>query len=178
MNTPVRPQQRTAADVAQLESDNEYLNSEVERLTRDIAVVTADRNRLQVENAMLQGRSSEMLVKATRMETIIRGVSAGLVDALGTMDRERNVQRQVRRQEQEEQLTGGEPPPQFLRRDLGQETARAAENLAPRRPLVTGQVRTDISDSRLPPADMGLPTDDENELARLGGHIQSTREGS
>jgi hypothetical protein len=110
---------RTAADVAQLESDNEYLMGENERLSRELAVVTADRSRLQVENAMLEGRARENLVKATRMETIVRQVSAGLVSALQEITQERTVERTVRRQVQESQLeeeTG--PAPSFLRRDI------------------------------------------------------------
>lgn len=178
---------RTAADVAQLESDNEYLHGEVERLNRELAIVTADRNRLQVENAMVSGTSRENLVKATRMETIIRQVSSGLVDALATISREREVAREVRKQVQEERLQGDEPPPAFLaqhaepanerpRRDLATEVRRAAEVVAPPRPPVTGRVRTDIHDSRLPPPDMGLQSDDERNLAQLADDMNKPRD--
>lgn len=183
------PNNRTAADVAQMESDLEYLRGEVERLTRDLAVVTADRTRLQVENAMLAGRANENLVKATRMETIVRQISSGLVDALKTIDREREVQREVRRQVQEEHLAGSEPPPQFLQRqhpeptpvrNLPRETARAAEEVMP--PRAPRPARIDHSladrDTRLPPAPAYSQTDDERELARIAGDIQSTRRGS
>lgn len=108
---------RTAQDVAQLEADNEFYHGEVERLTRELAVIAADRSRLQVENAMLAGNSRDNLVKATRMETIVRQVSAGLVTALQEITQERRVQTEMRRQVQEEQLTEETgAAPSFLRR--------------------------------------------------------------
>lgn len=120
---------RTAADVAQLESDNEYLSSENERLVRELAVITADRSRLQVENAMLDGRARENLIKATRMETIVRQVSAGLVSALQEITQERTVERSVRRRVQEDQLakeTGAAPS--FLQ-DQDQASSRSGDEV-------------------------------------------------
>lgn len=108
---------RTAQDVAQLEADNEYLHNENERISRELAVVTADRARLQVEFAMLESKSRENLLRATRMETIVRVHSAGLVSALNEITQERVTERAVRRQVQEQQMeeeTG--PAPTFLAR--------------------------------------------------------------
>jgi hypothetical protein len=171
--------QRTAADVAQLESDNEHYRNENERLERDLAIVTADRNRLQVENAMIAGNARENLIKATRMETIVRQVSAGLVSALNELTQERKVQGEMRRQVQVEQMeeeTGA--PPAFLRQqrsgDPTRAVARAAEMIAPPRAPTPARIDHTIADKdpRLPPASYGSDQDDD-ELARLGGNIQS-----
>lgn len=103
---------RTALDVAQLEADNEYLHNENERINRELAIVSADRSRLQIENALLEGKARENLLKATRMETIVRVHSSGLVQALTEITQERTTERAVRRQVQEQQLeeeTGAAP---------------------------------------------------------------------
>lgn len=107
---------RTAADVAQLESDNEFYQNENIRLERELAVVTADRARLQIENALLSTKIMDATKKVTRMETIVRVHSAGLVAALTEITSERVTERAVRRQVQEEQLTEETgPAPSFLR---------------------------------------------------------------
>lgn len=180
--------QRTAADVAQLESDLEHYRTENERLERELAVVTADRNRLQVENAMVGGSARENLVKATRMETIVRQVSAGLVAALQEITQERRVQTEVRRQVQENHMAEetGEPPA-FLQRstpipaprqspDRTREVARAAEMIAPPSRPVPARIDHSLADrdSRLPgPPQYGEAELDADELAKLGGNIQS-----
>lgn len=142
---------RTAQDVAQLEADNEYLHGENERLARELAVITSDRSRLQIENAMLEGRSRENLLRATRMETIVRVHSSGLVAALTEITQERTVERSVRRQVQEEQLaeeTG--PAPRFLRRDVVEtEAGDQRDQAAPAaRPQVQPEARRESDEDR------------------------------
>jgi hypothetical protein len=190
-------QARTANDVAQLESDYEYLYNENIRLERELAVITADRTRLQVENALLEGKSMQNLVKATRMETIVRNVSAGLVQALQALNDERSIERTVKRQVQEQQLedeTG--PAPAFLRqppppplvrtesdedrvdrlRGAAERLARSPVPVATTRP---GQIDHTIAahDSRLPRMDYGRDVIDEEadraNLAGLAGNMET-----
>lgn len=132
---------RTAQDVAQLEADNEYLHNENERLTRELAIVTSDRSRLQVENALLEGKGRDALLKLTRMETIIRVHSSGLVASLQEIAQERVTERAVRRQVQEDQITGETgPAPTFLSRGTDrtrprEEVVGAVDSEAARAPV-------------------------------------------
>lgn len=123
---------RTAQDVAQLEADNEYLRNENERQGRELAVVTADRQRLLIENAMLDAKGREHLLRATRIETIVNVHSSGLVAALQEIKQERATERAVRRQVQEDQLTEETgPAPTFLRtRDNSQLETRFESEVA------------------------------------------------
>jgi hypothetical protein len=184
---------RTAQDVAQLEADNEYLYGELERVQRELALVTADRSRLQIENAMLEGKSRENLLRATRMETIINVHSAGLVAAMKEFAQERVTERAVRRHIQEQQLeeeTGAAPT--FLRRPAIEQASpentvteprtpdtrelnRAAELVArPALPVKQGRIDPTLADRdpRMPGGPFKRA--DAGELNELAGTIKSS----
>ena len=110
------------------------------------------------------------------------------VSALNELTQERKVQGEMRRQVQEDTLveeTG--KPPAFLQRsapapapraggDQTRAVARAAEMIAPPPRPTPARIDHTIADRdpRLPPATWGrLGGDDDEELARLGGDIQS-----
>lgn len=166
---------RTAEDVAVMENELHYLRNELDAARRDLAVVTSEKSRLQIENALLAGKAQENLVKATRMETIMRSVSAGLLAGLNEMQQERDMARAVRRAVQESTLereTGAAPS--FLRdrtvpltRDVAvEETTRLAIDQPPRK-LGTIDHTLAGHDSRIPPADYPGPNEDVEELVKL-----------
>jgi regulator of replication initiation timing len=88
--------QRTAEDVAQMESDIAWYREETERLNRELAIALQERNRLQVENALLMGKSMENLAKASRVEAILDNVCNGLVMSLKGIREERHLDREIR----------------------------------------------------------------------------------
>lgn len=102
---------RTADIVGDLEQDNHYLRMENERLKQDAAVAHAEITRLTTENAMLLAKGQDAQTRATKIETIMAQVSAGLVSGLNELkqDRERRRIQQVAVLEEE---TG--PAPKFL----------------------------------------------------------------
>jgi regulator of replication initiation timing len=186
--------QRTAEDVAQMESDIAWYREETERLNRELAIALQERNRLQVENALLMGKSMENLAKASRVEAILDNVCNGLVMSLKGIREERHLDREIRRQTQIEMISadGGDPPPKFLERPSpgrnDEERADilrgAAERVAPIPPQrQTSQVNRRLADldSRLPPIDlMRSPhpqKSDEDNLRDLSDRLSSTQGG-
>jgi hypothetical protein len=179
---------RTAEDVAQMETDIAYLREENQRLVHEVAVLQAERSRLQVENTMLQGRSMENMRKATRVEAILDNICHGLVASLKEIREERQIDREVRRQAQVEVMerdTG--QPPEFLRqptpaRQSLSDQARteqlrgAAEHVASTPPPPrAGRVDNSKADrdTRLPVVSIMTPQqEDEENLRQLAARIQ------
>lgn len=166
---------RTAQDVAQLEADNEYLHNENERLTRELAIVTSDRSRLQVENALLEGKGRDALLKLTRMETIIRVHSSGLVASLQEIAQERVTERAVRRQVQEDQITGETgPAPTFLSR--GTDRTRPREEVVGAVEATGGQQYDQVAaPARAPVQPEARRESDQDREDRLRGAAERIR---
>jgi regulator of replication initiation timing len=110
-------QYRTADTVADMEQEIEELRTELESVTRSLEIVTADRNRLQIENTLLDGKSREMLIKATRVETLLQNTAHLIVSGIKEFKEQREQIRAVRRHEQEaafEDENRQDAPPAFL----------------------------------------------------------------
>lgn len=136
---------RTASDVAQLETDLAYFRDQCEKLSRDLAIMTGERNRLQVENTLLQASSAENHRKSSRVEGILDNLCHGLVHSLKEIREERAVALEMRRQVREEVAPverrdppqpriAHEPPPvrdhiEEVPRDLDEEARARAEQL-------------------------------------------------
>lgn len=111
---------RTADDVANMEQELIELRMRLEQTSRSLELVTNERNRMQIENAMMEGRTREMLIKSTRVEALLQNVAHMIVSGLREFKEEREQQRAMRRQEQETQMAEEnrqDPPPAFLRSD-------------------------------------------------------------
>jgi hypothetical protein len=169
--------QRTANEVAQLETEVEILRNENEQLHRQLAIVSADRSRLQIENAMLAGQSRDNLVKATTMETIIRQVAAGMVESLNVMTRERAVERAMKQRGQE-QVTEEQAPDErrSLQRDeddQDQTAPRPRNEMGPSKLPTSPPVIDTTLASRDPRLPMGpfVAEADRQELSALAGLI-------
>lgn len=186
----VQQRQRTAEDVAQMETDIAWFREENDRLSRELAVATAEKTRLQVENLMLQGSSAENARKCNRVEGILDNICNGLVTSLREIREERQISREVRRQTQEIVLTreGGDARPKFLEKaEPEEELARteqlrgAAEHIAP--PVLAnrpGRIDHTLADRdpRLPRPE-GLmretvPTNEDN-LRDISGSMKTRR---
>jgi len=192
---------RTASDVAQLETDLAYFRDQCEKLSRDLAIMTGERNRLQVENTLLQSSSAENHRKASRVEGILDNLCHGLVHSLKEIREERALKIEMRRQVHEEVAPIEnrivpqpriEPPPapeidheaEALRRaeQLRGAAERVAMTPAPLRLAVDplrGRVNENLADldSRLPRVDIGRPGQDvrrSGELEALAGQIAGT----
>lgn len=158
---------RTAADVAQMETDLAYFRDQNEKLSREVHILTGEKNRLQVENTLLQASSMENHRKASRVEAILDNVCNGLVMSLKGLREERALAVEMRKQVREEvapienrvvpkpRLEPPPAPPEIeyeeppAPRDLDQEARDradrlrgAAEHVAPRLPV----------NPRMPPA--------------------------
>lgn len=121
---------RTADDVAEMEAELHELRMRLEQTSRNLEMMTADRDRLQIENTMLDARARDMLVKSTRVENLLSNVAAMMVTGIQEFKNERAQARAVRRQEQETVIAAEneeDPPPSFLRREAPR---RALENEA------------------------------------------------
>jgi hypothetical protein len=108
---------RTADDVADMEQELQELRLQLDHATRSLDFVTAERNRLQVENALLDGKSREMLIKATRVETLLQNTAHLIVSGIKEFKEQREQLRTARRHEQEallEDENRQDPPPAFL----------------------------------------------------------------
>lgn len=118
--------QRTAEDVANMETELHDLRALLEDMRQRLVIADTERKSLKIENALLKRKSDDNLEKATRMETIMSQVSAGLVAGLMQMKEERDVARALRRGEQEDYLgVGGADTATFLTR--GTNRTRANE---------------------------------------------------
>ena len=108
---------RTADDVAEMEQENHELRIRLEQTSRNLEIVSAECNRLRVENTLMEAKSRDMLIKTTRTEQVLSGVAQMIVSSLKEFQMEREQARAVRRQEQEAALEATiEEPPKFLRR--------------------------------------------------------------
>lgn len=142
---------RTAEDVADMEQELLELRVQLDSATRSLDLMTQERNRLQVENALLDGKVRDNLVKATRIETVLSQVAHLLVTSLKEIQTERETARVARRQEQEDRIIRDEPPPPaFLRADKGLEREASAyrgdrdeEPPAPRQPRSIGMTEAE-----------------------------------
>lgn len=127
--------QRTAEDVANMETELHDLRALLEDMRQRLVIADTERKTLKIENALLKRKSDDNLEKATRMETIMSQVSAGLVAGLMQMKEERDVARALRRGEQEDYLgVGGADSATFLTR--GTNRTRTTE-------LVPSETRTE-----------------------------------
>jgi hypothetical protein len=110
---------RTADDVADMEQELHELRVRLEHTARNLEIVSAECNRLKVENALMDAKSRDYLVKATRAEQLMTGVATMIVSGIREFKEEREQARAVRRQEQTVALEADneeDPPPGFLRR--------------------------------------------------------------
>lgn len=177
---------RTAADVAELESEVIILRGEIESARSRIAVLEAENATLKIEKARTDQRAREEMTKATEVETILNMVSSGLVSALARLKNQRQMTRSALRAQQEEELgVGGKDAPpvaqptvqyQETDEDRRDRLRGAAERLTDRQPVarLSGRVNTALADadSRLPqmtyPAPRAVDLDRE-QLNALGG---------
>lgn len=185
---------RTADDVAQMEQELVELRMRLDTTSRQLDLVTQDRNRLQIENALLDGKAREMLIKATRVEGLLQNVAHMIVAGIQDFKNEREQLRAVRRHEQETQIAEEnrqDPPPAFLRqqRSIGmteeegqiaraEQLRGAAERIAdrhdvlPRRPAavpmppVVPSVSRASQDARMPSLEFRTPEDDDRDNLR------------
>lgn len=108
--------QRTATDVAEMESDLVLARAEVERLRTQVAVLTQENGNLRSNLAQAEGIAREEMIRATQMETIMSQVSMGLVAGLNKMQDRKRSEREARRLDQERALgVGDSGGPSFVR---------------------------------------------------------------
>lgn len=191
----------TANEVASMADELVYLRHELETAYRNLAVVTSDRDRLRIENAMLQSQRRDAQDRATRVETILSQTAMSLVAGLKEIHADRDAARMQRREVQRETLeeeTREDPPPEFLRRPVtdryvvhGAQTGRTpAQSPAPSNPPRTpptvaemtrtlgGRVNTALAarDSRLPQAEWLVPPDpDDGSLENMAQNAVRAR---
>lgn len=183
-------QNRTAADVAQLESEVIILRGEIEAERSRVAVLEAENTTLKIEKARLEQRTREEMTKATEVETILNMVSSGLVGALSRLKNSRTLQKQALRAAQEEELGVGQedsafrpqtppPHPAPVYRETDEDRADRLRGAAERvtehqRVPRLGTVRTDIQDERLPLVrPRFVPDANSGTLEELAGGVQS-----
>ncbi len=100
--------QRTAEDVANMESELIDLRHLNEDLKQRLVASETERKILRIANELLKFKSDENLTKATKVETIMRQVAAGLMAGIKEMNEEKELARAVQRQVQEDQLGVGD----------------------------------------------------------------------
>lgn len=180
-----------AQQIAEMQDELSYLRHDIETTKRSLAVVTADRDRLLIENSMIASRARASQDKATRVETILSQVSMGLVAGLQEIRSERDDERAQRRETQAQtfaQETREDPPPAFLRRPgppermmIGTESApplrRAPTTTELKRPL-DARIDTTLAsrDSRLPGGpEWGRPEPEEGSLENMAQRATGAR---
>jgi hypothetical protein len=117
-----------------METELNDLRALLDDVKQRLVIADTERKTLKIENALLQRKADDNLEKATRMETILSQVSAGLVAGLKEMREERDIARALRIGRQEEQLgVGGADSATFLARGTnrtrsgGYEVGQSAE---------------------------------------------------
>lgn len=99
-----------------MESELHDLRALVEDYKTKFIVADTERKTLKIEVALLQKKCDERLERMTKVESMMTHLASGLHAGLKEMREERDIERAVRRQSQEEQLekeTGAAPS--FLR---------------------------------------------------------------
>lgn len=84
--------QRTASDVASMELEVQDLRSKVKQLEEQLVMLKSERLVYKTMNTTLRRRAEDHLEKATRLETIMKQVTAGLVAGLNEMQAERETE--------------------------------------------------------------------------------------
>jgi hypothetical protein len=196
----------TATAVAQMKSDLDVAQTEIESLRLTNAMLTQERDILAVELTLARANASKELVRATSMSTIIRQTSIQLIEGIKRMDDAQRIQ-------QEQALgIGGSDTPEFLKgrpippaggpndrfnarllreaqapllhrpgrvpepleRDYQPETipptVQEMRDVIDNRPRITGVVRSDIQDPRLPHVSP-MPDEDVQNLQDLAGRL-------
>lgn len=186
--------QRTATEVAEMESDIALFRKECEALRTQLAMATQERDALKIEVAIMSARAQEELVRATQMETIMSQVSMGLVAGLQKMATAKQIARALGREEQERNLEVGQdghspiyrrPPDNAVRppNDGWRRQSPPPEPEAPRRAPETERQRIErlasrpverliprMGDDRIPQNEF---RSDDDELRALGSLISS-----
>ena len=77
--------QRTASEVAEMESEILILRSENEALRIQIAVAASERDQAKIELALITAASQEHLIRATQLETILQQAGSTITSGLAQM---------------------------------------------------------------------------------------------
>lgn len=108
---------RTAEDVADMETELYHLRRDLAEAQRELTVCTTERTSLKIEVALLTQKADDRLTKLTRIETMVTGLASSLFAQLKEIREERELAQAVRRQAQENALEVGStnsPAPEFL----------------------------------------------------------------